>query len=320
MRLYWNELALGEPHVSLTVAAQAIGAFLQARNSQPQLARAVYCARSLPETILGDGQPLRAVVRDLRPEVRAAFFRWASSLGPFQEDEREFFDDDLFLFEMIDVTDKGLGEAARQRLRGRLAAVFSPAAAGGKFTASSLTVTHGFPDEPKAHADVANICDLAVAARSIADAEPEPKQWAGLLSQCRDRYPALIIGPHCDTVLARYPFEGNVARRTIELLGVLQRMVDETDKQTGALSPLGLELQQRHFVGDKAWFSDAGGEEKKDFRNEMTFPNPEGGEAVTMFWHGKIKTPQYRIHFEWPIAAPYERLLVGYVGPKISKA
>lgn len=320
MRLYWNELALSEAHVSREVAAEAIEDFLSARYARAALARAVYCARTLPDTVLGDGQPLKAIVPNLKPEVRSAFYRWASASGPFLEDQREAFDDDLFLLGAIEVTDLGLGEAARQILRQRSAGVFSPAAKGGAYTAEALSVTHGFPDEPIALIDVTNICDLRVAADRIAAAEPEPARWAELLTQCRDRYPALLISPHCDIVLARYPFERNVARRTFELLNVLQRIVEETDKETGALSPLGREIQQQHFVGSKAWFSDAGNDEKNDFREAMTFPDPEGGDPITMFWHGKVKTPQYRIHFDWPIRAPYKRLCIGYIGPKISKS
>jgi hypothetical protein len=52
----------------------------------------------------------------------------------------------------------------------------------------------------------------------------------------------------------------------------------------------------------------------------MSFVDPENP-AKKFFcpWHGKIQTPQFRIHFEWPIPAHQQRLKVLYIGPKITK-
>lgn len=320
VRLYLNERALTELHVNVAAAAEAIEAILAARARYPLLAHALYCSRALPRLQLPDGRPFHDVAAALPADRRRLFFQWVGSRGPFLEDAREPFDDDLFLFNDQDVTDEGLGEAARQLLRGRAAGVFSLAARpGSHFAATPLAVTQGFPDAPKAMLSVSNLWDTDAAVACIAATEPEPKRWPELLEQCRARFPGLLIGRHCDDVLARLPFEGVVARRTFELLGVLQRMVDETGRE-GALSERGQVLREQHFVGQKAWFTDAGGDEKRAFRTEMTFPNPdEVGAALTCFWHGKIKTPQFRIHFEWPMPAPYDLLRVAYIGPKISK-
>jgi len=51
----------------------------------------------------------------------------------------------------------------------------------------------------------------------------------------------------------------------------------------------------------------------------MTFPDPDvQGETLFCSWHGKVKTPQYRIHFSWPVTAA-SPVYVVYVGPKITK-
>lgn len=76
---------------------------------------------------------------------------------------------------------------------------------------------------------------------------------------------------------------------------------------------------QLHFTGDKAWFSDSSSTEKSDFRKELTFRHPmNAGEYLFCTWHGKVKTPQLRIHFSWPIRAS-DPLYVVYIGPKITK-
>lgn len=252
--------------------------------------------------------------------VRTLFFRWVASQGPFLDDEREDIANDLFFFEGDEVTEEGLGEAARQLLSMRSAGAYSftvdPAR---RFEGSPLDVLQGFEEEPLCRVPVQNFWHAAAAADAIAAAGPDPSSWTELLAHCRDRFTSLAIGSHCDEVLCRYPFEPNVARRTVALLAVLQRIVENTDNG-GGLSREGVRLREQHFIGEKAWFTDESKDNKRDFVNEMTFPNPDGfGPALTCFWHGKIKTPQYRIHFEWPIPAPYNRLRVAYIGPKIAK-
>ncbi|QYE37226.1 hypothetical protein KZX46_21570 (plasmid) [Polymorphobacter sp. PAMC 29334] len=307
--------------MSAAVASHAIEDFLRARARHPALTRAVWCGRALPGTVLGDGQFLRDAAKGMRPEIRTAFLRWVTSQGPFLDDARAAFDDDLFFCGHDEVTDGGIGEAARQMLLNCDAGVISLAAlAGNRFSGSPLSVLQGFADNPIRWLDILNCLDPADAVQLIFGALPEPTRWADLLAQCRERFASLTISPHCETVLSRYPFEATVARRTVELLGVLQHLVDEIDPATGALSAVGRELQQQYFVGQKAWFSDAGDEEKAHFRNEMTFPNPEAGEPITCFWHGKIKWPQYRIHFQWPVSTLRNKLLIAYIGPKISKS
>ena len=78
-------------------------------------------------------------------------------------------------------------------------------------------------------------------------------------------------------------------------------------------------VEQYFFRRGKALFSDSSDSEKNDanFRTAMTFKDPEGRELIC-FWHGKIKTPQYRIHFSYPLkkGAP---LYIAYIGEKLTK-
>ena len=97
------------------------------------------------------------------------------------------------------------------------------------------------------------------------------------------------------------PFSSLVTKRIFELLDVLNCIVNETDG-SGGVSEAGLQILNDHFVGEKAWFTDESDTNKRAFKYAMTFPdmnNPDG-EKLFCPWHGKIKTPQIRIHFEWP--------------------
>ena len=100
--------------------------------------------------------------------------------------------------------------------------------------------------------------------------------------------------------------------------GLGARLTNSFDDQ-GERTREGHRLYQKHFTGDKAWFSDSSTSEKDDFKKELTFPHPAAlGETLSCTWHGKVKSPQLRIHFSWPIRAA-EPLYVVYVGPKITK-
>lgn len=75
-----------------------------------------------------------------------------------------------------------------------------------------------------------------------------------------------------------------------------------------------------HFSGEKAWFTDESEGNKKKFASQMTFVDPLNS-SMKIFcpFHGKIKTPQYRIHFPWPMAQDEGVLRIVYIGPKITK-
>ena len=73
-----------------------------------------------------------------------------------------------------------------------------------------------------------------------------------------------------------------------------------------------------HFHGEKSWFSDSSDSEKRKFKQDLTFPHPERAqENLFCTWHGKVKTPQYRVHFSWSFGT--DPVYVTYVGPKITK-
>jgi hypothetical protein len=103
------------------------------------------------------------------------------------------------------------------------------------------------------------------------------------------------------------------------LLSSARRILKGCFDDQGHRNDEGHRLYANHFTGAKASFSDSSDSEKNDFRNELTFAHPEQpGETLFCAWHGKIKTPQIRIHFSWPVRSEAP-LYVVYVGPKITK-
>lgn len=316
MRIFLNELALADAWTSVSSAHLMLADILRTRQQQPVFRDALYCAQALGGTLTPAGVTLARAAQELPRDIRVLLFEWIAKRGPFIENDRQTIDEDLFFYEDEDVTDLGLGEAAR-RLRAELrAATLSPVGnQHSRFSGSSLSVVQGFPDEPNHEIIIDNYTESAAAVEVLHTLKPDPINWQDLLEACRHRFDLLHIGSHCDETLGRLPYIPAAGRRIIELLKVLQGIKAEMGA-TGRLSTKGLELRNKFFTGERAWFSDES-EGRKKKPEKFTFPDPEGGNDIVCFWHGKVSTAAIRVHFDWPIQSGMTRLRIAYMGPHI---
>ena len=270
----------------------------------------------MPSTEVRPGVTLSSVAQTMPRDKRNQLFAWVSKRGPFIESDRQTVEDDLFFFDDTEVTDLGLGEAARRIVVSLCAAVFSVVYdRESRFSATPLSITQGFPDELVGCINLPNYRDGMALSRAVADLAPEPATWNELLSSCREVYDRLIVGSHCDEILTPHPYSPAIGRRIKELLEVLQHLMLEMNPD-GSLTHTGNTLRQQYFVGERAPFSDESTSRKRN-PAAFTFPDPEGGGALTCYWHGKVSFKAYRMHFEWPAKPPRKRLRVAYIGPKI---
>lgn len=144
------------------------------------------------------------------------------------------------------------------------------------------------------------------------------ESWTDLTSRAKAIYPNLIFAPKAFGELKRVTFSTRAGRRVRDVLAVLNEL--QSSRQTdGSFSATGQALYEKHFKGNRAWFSDSSDTEKREFRSKLEFASPHDP-AVRVFcpWHGKVSNPALRIHFEWPGKAGTP-LFVPYVGPKITK-
>ena len=318
MRAYVNELALAEACATAVPEQGPLVALLEDRHRHAALADALYCAKAMPNTLVRQGLLLRDLGQRLSRDQRQLFFAWTDKKGPFIDDDRQSAEPDLFVFgeDEIDVTELGLGEAARRILSHQAAAVLSPVEdRTSRFAADPLVVVQGLRDEAHDHVRVPNFLDGATLAHSIQADQPDPTSWPETLGQARQRFDRLLIGEHCDTVLSRQTFSPPQSRGVGELLTVLQTLMEEMD-HGGELSAKGQTLHREHFVGKRARFSDESSHNKQA-PERFTFPDPAGTGRLTCFWHGKISSGAFRMHFEWPPADPADRLRVVYIGPHL---
>jgi hypothetical protein len=172
------------------------------------------------------------------------------------------------------------------------------------------------PEEPLALVEIENFWAVhEVEAASV----PRLTSWPELLSAARTSMGFLILSEEIVGHLRPCPFHAGVAQRIMQLLQILQDIARESHDDC-SLNAAGLTIHQKHFVGEKASFTDESATNKGAFKNDMIFADPTDASAsLFCSWHGKIKIGQYRIHFEWPRPRGQRQIKVVYIGPKITK-
>jgi hypothetical protein len=317
MEWHINDLSVsGQFHDSHSVRA-AIEPILRLRVTRPDLKTRIFCSKQLYLRPATETENLmRAISSVPDRNFRQLALQWFASAGPFWDDNRVQNSDDLFHFNDIDVTDQGLGEAARRKLVQIDARTYSFLGASEEVCQSPLLVTHGLLEEILHELQITNVSRIGEI-----EAEPisAPTSWHDLVHQSSMRFGALILSREIASQLQPSPFHAGIASRILDLLGILQHIAFHFEED-GSLDHRGQELVQMHFVGEKASFTDESDGNKRDFRHEMTFRDPSNPDALLFCpWHGKVKIGQFRIHFEWPRPKEQREVKVLYIGPKITK-
>lgn len=257
-----------------------------------------------------------AAVRTLPRDEQRALMVWLSQHGPFWDDEREHDGGDWYEYAGEIVTDSSVGEAAHCLLHGieRGLVSFNPSS----FTNDPLSIGWMTEDDNQVTVNVRNYWEPHAVETCLASAPPALTSWSALRDVAAVRFECLRFSEDAFEPLRAQPFKQGVAERILARLEVLHNFSQCFD-ESGSRTPQGHALHQKFFTGDKAWFSDESSTNKAEFENELTFSNPDTpAENLFCPWHGKVKSPQYRIHFSWPVTAGTP-LYVVYIGPKITK-
>lgn len=314
MAWYVNDLSLCGQYSAAPEFLKDLKELIRQRQQLPILARELFCSRTLHTRPVTRTNDFREAVLGNKELVHLVL-SWLTKNGPFWDDEWQPNEEEYFEHNGEDVTNQGLGEAARRQLVGQETVSFSFPKGG--FDYSPVEVVQGL-DDPSNTIPVNNLWDLTQLWSSACAATPPPHNWREMLEQSRARFNSLAFSDECIDELLKEPFSDYVVERTFELLRVLDEFVKCLNAD-GSYSQRNNELIAQHFAGGKALFTDESVQNKHRFRKEMTFPDFDSPEdRVFCPWHGKIKSPQYRIHFEWPLRSR-SVLRIFYMGPKITK-
>lgn len=316
MDLLVNDLSLHGQFPDLAGFRDSIRRVMLIREISRRHMRALYCHRGLANGHVTLGEDMPTAVRALPLNEQRVVMAWLCQHGPFWDDDRQHDPGDWYECAQEIVTDTAVGEAAHCVLHGidRGLVSLQPS----RFVYDPVPVERVFEDGNRASVEVQNYWDPAAVEAYLAAAPPALASWAALMELSISRFVHLRFAGNAFESLRTQPFKQGVAERILVRLDALHRLKQCFD-EAGSRTEDGHALYQQHFTGDKGWFSDSSDAEKEDFRSELTFPHPDAlGESLFCTWHGKVKSPQYRIHFSWPVTATTPVYVV-YVGPKITK-
>ena len=319
MDLYINDLSLNGQFEDSQAFRAALEPLLRLRHHDPILRDSLYCSRKLYTRQVTKINNLQQAVLESKDKLfTGQVLNWFANSGPFWEDQRQPNKDDYFEYQTYDVTDQGLGEAARSIIAGIIASVFSFRGSSIEFVQTPLLVRQGLSEAPIDMIKIDNYWTIGQLIEVLRAAKIY-NSWQDVHSEINLRFTGLIFSDDVIEHLLSIPFSKQVTKRIFELLNVLNCLVVESDENSG-LSASGKELLNDHFVGKKAWFTDESTANKNNFKQGLIFFDPEDTKKkLFCTWHGKIKTPQIRIHFEWPRPKGQNNIKVVYIGPKITK-
>jgi len=281
----------------------------------------LHVTRTLSTRLVSYGVTLRAALqRSRKTDLRRAVLIWLDRTGPFMDDDRREEVDDLFEYCELDVTNSGLGEAARRVKVGESAHTFSVPGGQVSFALSPLPIDHGLREDRLGVVPVSNVWTVPDLLAKAANAPPTTT-WRELVETARHRFPRLLIpdGVYEHKMLAREAYSEVIGRQAFVLLGHLEAYMAGREAD-GAEGPASRDIIERFFTGARAPFTGESDTNKNAFRAEMTFPTPgSSSPAIFAHWHGKISHRVFRLHFEWPVPQYATTLRVAYLGPKLTK-
>ena len=250
---------------------------------------------------------------------------WFNKAGPFWDNPPQHDPGEYFQCNEIVVTETALAEAAMCSWLEDAAETDTVSMLPSSFPVDPLRVD--WLRSPKVDLDfsIRNHTQTGSLPARLQALEKPVQNWPDLINLLKQKCPNLLISP--DIVkqlgLCFYP---NVARQSLKLLKLLNDLV--TLKRSGDEQAFNT-LQINLMVGGEARFTDSSDNEKLEYKDAMTFLHPVTRQKVFCTYHGKIQTPLYRIHIEWPMPEKvyrkekdtdeYQKLLVAYIGPKLTK-
>lgn len=318
MAFFVNDCSLHGQFAHVSDFRKALEQLWRCQRIIEQYQRRLFVSRQIGDRPVCSEQTFRETVqatgnRDLIRKVMV----WIDRLGPFVEDERIGNPNEyLCLPDGTIVTDTALGAAAWHQFQDKEAGIVS--IEPSDFVYTPIEIHWYCTDDDAMPIELSNFWEYLELQKHLQRLHQLPQTWRALIALLPSRYPHLTFLPNCGDRLLQEPFSRSVAERVLHLLDVLNNLKTCFDEQ-GKRTQDGETLLDNYFRRERALFSDASEQEKNDerMRNAMTFNAPDGS-SIECFWHGKINTPPYRIHFTFPITAS-QPLYIAYIGPKLTK-
>lgn len=316
MELLFNERSLNGQFADIPAFAEALDNLMKMRQIAKRYRLELRCHRSCQNAHVLADMPLNKAIQMLDRHKISAIMGWLGRTGPYWEDEREHSANEYFESQEDIVTDSAIGECAFLNFSNRNAQLVS--VNNSEWSSSPIEVKWHREKLDAISINIINHTSETTLEKQLITSPQPLLSWESFSQTCISRFNNLYFSKDTFTPLKGRPFSASVAKNFLDLLEVLSNFKASHEPKIGR-TQVGHELYQKFFTGQSAWFTDSSETEKNEFKNEMTFPHPENpGELILAPYHGKVKTPQMRIHFTWPVSAE-KKLYILYIGDKITK-
>lgn len=321
MAVFLNELSLHGQYKSSSAFSHALALIFRMKEEIEKAGDQFLCCDQLrlaPVTVETSFQT--EISSLLSSAQRLAIVRWFDKSNWIATQVHN--SDDEFFWQDIEVTNSSMAEAAFRLQMGERSVLFG--FAPSQFNVSPLSVSWETATSDAELIKVGyhwSLDELIFTLQSwSSDARGVPIQtWRQLIDWGKKYCYNLVFPDYVLEHLKGIPFSSVVAAQVKKRFEVLNTLKIETS-DSGERTAAGHQLYQKHFVGERAWFTDESDTNKQKFNKDMTFPDPlRNGEKIFCPWHGKISTLCFRIHFTWPLNHPSDLISIVYVGPKITK-
>ncbi len=320
MEFFANDLSIHGQFHDISSFRDSLARLMAMRNAARHFGREMYCHSALLTANPMPNMTMQQVLGRLASSERRAAMVWLTRGGPFWDDRRRQHGADDYLECGDDiVTDSAVGEAAYRKLHEVECGLVS--VTPSDWDVSPVKVTwrreaEGLDDQIAA---LENWWEVETLENSLQASAPPIRSWNDLRDASTSRFKSLTFAGDCFEPLVGIPFSKSASDRILFLLGILDQFARAFDAD-GARTSEGHGIYQNYFTGgENALFSDSSPREKRNFRNELTFPHPENPEkSLCCTWHGKERHMMLRLHFSWPIQSG-KPVYVVYAGPKITR-
>ena len=319
MEILVNDLSLHEQFHDVASFRRALDRLMAMRPAARRFGREVHCHRALLTASPMPGVSMQQAIGCLAVESeRRAAMGWLTRSGPFRDDLRQHDAGDWLECRHEIVTDSAVGEAAFRTLHRADCGLISVTPSDWDYSPVDVTWRREAEGAEDRSTALQNWRSVPALEDGLRDMAPPIRSWDDLRQAAAIRFESLTCTGDCFDPLSGVPFAKSAAERFFVLLGILDEMARAFDA-TGARNTRGQRIYQDYFTGDNALFSDSSDEEKRGFREALTFPHPnEPGSHLVCTWHGKVRHMTLRLHFSWPIESG-KPVYVVYAGPKLTK-